>query len=92
MEQLDHDLMINITQFLDYKDTILFLTVSKNMMSIYKEHKSYIHNTIFQRYKIWIIDNPLSFTIRTKTKGFTMHKSICNEPFQWFKKIHYKIN
>ena len=91
MEQLDSNLIINISEFLDYKETICFFSISKSFNDIYKNNIKYIQSSIFNKSNIWIIDNPLSFTIRSKTKGYTMHKSICKEPFQWFKKIHYKI-
>ena len=91
MDKLDRYIIINISEFLDYKDIVKFFIISKTNYKIYNDNQKYIYERIFQKYKLWMIDNPLSYTLRSKYKGFTIHKSICSNHIDWFKKIHYKL-
>jgi hypothetical protein len=91
MDKLPEDLLIDITSFLDYKDTVYFFMTSKNNYNIYKSNEKYIFDSIFNRYKLWLINNPLSYTIRSNFKGYTIYKSVCSNHIECFKKIHNKV-
>ena len=91
MDKLDNYVIINISEFLDYRDMINYFITSKTNYDAYTSNQTYIFKNIYKKYKLWIIDNPLSITIRTNFKGFTVHRSICSNHIDWFKKIHYKI-
>ena len=85
MDKLPEDLLIDITSFFTYDDICNFFIISTDLLNIFNKNKNYLVNNTLKKYNLWIIDNNNSYTIRNKTGGYTMHKSICDDKFTCLK-------